>query len=440
MTANSRGWTARGMLTAVGQRLRGRRWPIVLAVVLALVATLLWLVQDPRTLTVRSAHPVGDDRFAAYVASLVNVPLTGGSNLTAHRNGDEIYPAMLAAIDAASDRVVFETYNFIEGHAGDLFTEALAGAARRGVTVRVILDTVGAARPHEKLRRVFAETGVQLVWFNPVGLWTIEATNNRTHRKLLVVDGEVAFTGGVGIADHWLGDARGEDEWRDTQFEIRGPAVAALEACFFENWIEAGGTDAPQIPSRATPRIAGGGSSLVLWSNPTVGISNIKLLYMMFIDAAEHSLDIQSPYFVLDESVRQSLARARARGVRLRVLTDGPITDAMSVKNASRNEYEELLARGAEVYEYQPTMMHAKAMIVDERWSLVGSANFDNRSLELNDEVLVAVDDTAVALLLTAHFEEDLTRSMRWTLAAWQQRPWHWKLRESAWGLFGEMF
>jgi cardiolipin synthase len=426
--------------SALRQRLRGRKWPVVVLIVLVLVGVALFLAQDPRTMTVRSAYRLSDNRFGAYVASLVNVPLSTGNQLSVLRNGDEIYPAMIAAIDGATERIGFETYNFIEGRAGDLFTEALARAAKRGVSVRVILDTVGAARPHEKLRALFAEAGVQLVWFNPVSPWTIEATNNRTHRKLLVVDGAVAFTGGAGVADHWLGDARTEDEWRDTQLQLSGPAVAALEACFFENWIEAGGTDAAEMRHIDTPRISSEGASLVLWSNPTVGISNIKLLYMAFIDAAERTIDIQSPYFVLDESVRLALARARERGVRLRVLTDGPVTDAMSVKHASRNEYEALLAQGVEVYEYQPTMMHTKVMVVDGRWSLTGSANFDNRSLELNDEVLVAFDNAGVAGVLVSHFDEDLGRSKRWTVDEWARRPWHWKLRQSAWGLFGEVF
>jgi cardiolipin synthase len=372
---------------------------------------------------------------------MVNAPLTSGNRYRALRNGDEIYPAMIAAIDRAVHRVGFETYNFLEGQAADRFVEALTRAARRGVTVRVIIDTVGTvARPDIGLGSRLADAGVRLVWFNPVGPWTIEATNNRTHRKLLVVDGEIAFTGGAGVADHWLGNARNEDEWRDTHFEATGPAVRVLEACFFENWIEAGGTDAPELSMANVTGPPTSDSSLVLWSNPTVGVSNIKLLYMTLIDAADRSIDIQSPYFVLDASVRLALNRARDRGVRLRVLTDGEVTDAKSVKHASRNEYEALLERGVEVFEYTPTMMHTKVMIVDEEWTVVGSANFDNRSLELNDEVLIAVDDRDLATDLARQFAEDLTRSRQWTLEDWRNRPWHWKVRQKAWGLFGEVF
>ena len=282
---------------------------------------------------------------------------------------------------------------------------------------------------------------MRLVWFNPVGMWTVEATNNRTHRKLLIVDGEVGFTGGVGVADHWLGDARNEKEWRDTQFEITGPVVQALEACFYENWVEAGGTEAPPIgPAPPSAPVPGEDISIVVWSNPTVGVSNVKLLYLYSIDAARQTIDIQSPYFVLDGSVRQALTRARERGVSIRVLTDGEHTDTKSVKHASRNEYAELIEAGDRVFEYQPTMMHTKAMVIDRRWSIFGSANFDNRSLELNDEITIAADDPSLAATLSAAFDADLARSKEWTAEDWSRRPWHWKLREQFWGLFGEVF
>jgi cardiolipin synthase len=288
------------------------------------------------------------------------------------------------------------------------------------------------------VRDEFREAGVRVVWFNPVGVWTIEATNHRTHRKLLIVDGELAFTGGAGIADHWLGNAEDEDHWRDTQFAIRGPLVRSLEACFFENWVEAGGEDAPDLD--AAPPERGGAPSLALWSNPTSGVSNIKLLYLYSLASARRSVDIQSPYFVLDSSVRAALEEARERGVRIRVLTDGEVTDARSVKHSSRNEYMALLQAGDRIFEYVPTMMHAKTMVVDGRWSIVGSANFDNRSLELNDEVALAVDDPDLASRITADFEADLARSREWRVDEWRKRPWHWKLREKMWGLFGEIF
>ena len=426
---------------AVRDRLRGRKWPVVVLIVVMIVATALLLAQDPRTIHVRSAYAVGAPEFPGYLASLVNAPLLRGGQYKVLTNGDQIYPAMLGAIDRAKHRIEFETYNFLDGTAGTQFAEALANAARRGVYVRVIVDTVGAAPPPAALRNELATAGVRLVWFNPVGMWTVEATNNRTHRKLLVIDGVVGFTGGVGVADHWLGNARNEKEWRDTHFEVTGPVVQALEACFYENWVEAGGTDSPPIgPAVLSAPTPGEDISIVVWSNPTIGVSNVKLLYLYSIDAARQTIDIQSPYFVLDSSVRLALSRARERGVRIRVLTDGEHTDTKSVKHASRNEYADLLEAGDRVFEYQPTMMHTKAIVVDKRWSIFGSANFDNRSLELNDEITIAADDSALAATLSAAFDVDLEKSKEWRGDEWRKRPWHWKMRERFWGLFGEVF
>ncbi len=423
-------------------RLRRRKWPYAVLISLLVVAALLLLAQDPRTLHVRSAYAVDHPEFPPYVATLVNAPMVRGGRITALQNGDEIYPAMIGAIDRAATSVNFETYNYLDGRAADRFSQALVNAARRGVKVRVILDTVGATPPPASLREDFKAAGAKVSFFNPVGMWTVEATNNRTHRKLLIVDGQIGFTGGAGVADHWLGNARNEQEWRDTHFQVTGPLVRALEACFYENWVEAGGTDVPELPDSSAPHATAdsGETAMVVWSNPTIGVSNIKLLYLYSIDAARQTIDIQSPYFVLDSSVRETLARARERGVRIRVLTDGDKTDARSVKHASRNEYAALLEAGDRVFEYQPTMMHSKVMVIDGRWSIVGSANFDNRSLELNDEITIAVDDAALAARLTDAFNADLARSKAWTTEEWDRRPWHWKIRERTWGLFGEVF
>ena len=206
---------------------------------------------------------------------------------------------------------------------------------------------------------------------------------------MLAVDGDVAFTGGLGIADHWQGHAQDPDHWRDTQFKVTGPAVRALEASFYENWLESGGGSVPALDPERPPQ-GTGARSIVVWSNPTGGASNVKLLYLLSIGGARSTIDIQSPYFILDESTRWSLDAARQRGVRVRIVTDGELTDARPVKFASRDGYQRLLAGGYEIFEYQPTMMHVKAMVVDGVWSVIGSANFDNRSFELNDELTIA--------------------------------------------------
>jgi cardiolipin synthase len=420
-------------------RIGGRKWPVVTLICLMVLGTVLFLAQDPRTLHVESRLAVEDPAFPDYIASIVDTPVTRGDAYDVLQNGDQIYAAMLDAIAKAQRRIVFESYNYKAGEIGERFTVALMDAARRGVVVRLVLDSFGATPAPPRIRERMAEAGVRLAWFNPFGIWTVESTNNRTHRKVLVVDGEVGFTGGAGVADHWLGDAQGKDHWRDTQFKVNGPAVRLLEASFFENWVEAGGRDAPELDLGEPPG-PGHSRSLVIWSNPIGGVSNVKLLFLYSIAGARRTIDIQSPYFIPDGSAQRAIADARRRGVEVRVLTDGDVTDVKSVKHASRNQYQPLLDAGVQIFEFQPTMMHTKVMVIDGQWSVFGSGNFDNRSLELNDEITVAVADADLGRRLVEAFEKDLTRSKQWRVEDWRRRPWHWKAREKFWGLFGEVF
>ena len=415
-----------------------RKWPWRVAIGVIIFAALLLIAQDQETLRVESPVEASDPRFADYVASLVGAAVEPGDAYIVLRNG-EAFPPMLEAVKQATKRINFETYVFKDETIGEQFLQALEQAARRGVAVRMILDPIGSVLSDANQERL-KNAGVQLSWFNPLKFWALEESNYRTHRKTLVVDGEVAFTGGMGIADQWLGNAQDPQHWRDTQFQITGPAVRALEASFYENWIESGGRSAPaldpEMPSRST-----GARSVVLWSNPTAGASNVKLLYLLAIGAARKTLDIQSPYITLDESTRWSLAEARKRGVRVRMLSEGEITDAMPVKHASRFSYQELLDQGVEIYEYQPTMMHTKAVMVDGSFSIIGSANFGNRSFELNDELTVAVFDPDLAQALIGDFEKDMAQSIRLDAATWKdQRSMFGKLQERWWSIFGEVF
>ena len=415
-----------------------RKWPWRVAIGVIIFAALLLIAQDQDTLRVESPVDASDPRFADYVASLVGAAVEPGDAYIVLRNG-EAFPPMLEAVRQSKKRINFETYVFKDETIGEQFLQALEQAAQRGVAVRMILDPIGSVLSDANEQRL-KNAGVQLSWFNPLKFWALEETNYRTHRKMLVVDGEVGFTGGMGIADQWLGNAQDPQHWRDTQFQITGPAVRALEASFYENWIESGGRSAPaldpEMPSRST-----GARSVVLWSNPTAGASNVKLLYLLAIGAARKTLDIQSPYITLDESTRWSLAEARNRGVRVRMLTEGEITDAMPVKHASRFGYQELLDQGVEIYEYQPTMMHTKAVMVDGAFSIIGSANFGNRSFELNDELTVAVFDPELAAALIGDFEQDMAKSTRLDAATWKDQRSMWgKLQERWWSIFGEVF
>lgn len=406
---------------------------------LAIVGLVLYLAQDPETLRVESPVAAADERFPDYVASLVSSPVQLGDAYTVLHNGDEAFPAMLAAIDKAKTRVSFETYAFTDDDIGKRFIDAMARAAERGAFVRIVLDPVGSTIAQQSEDRLKA-AGAHLAWFNPLGFFSLEDFNYRTHRKTLVVDGDVAFTGGMGVSDQWLGHAQDRDHWRDTHFRITGPTVRALEGSFYENWIETGGLSAPALDPPMPPR-ATGARSLVVWSNPMTGASNIKLQYLLALGAARTTIDIQSPYITLDPSTQWSLDRARERGVRVRLLAEGDITDAMPVKHASRYDYQRLLDKGIEVSEYQTTMMHTKAIIIDGIFSIIGSANFGNRSFELNDELAIGVYDPELAAQLTKDFENDLRSSKRLDAQTWsKERSFDSKISEWFWDFFGEMF
>ena len=419
-----------------------RRVPLLLKILLVVVIAVglaLLFAQDQETLHIESGVAADDPVFPDYVAALTGSGITRGDEYRILVNGVEIFPPLLDAIRQARRRINFETYIYDTGTVADEFTTALAAAAARGVEVRLIVDAVGgSAMEREHVQRL-QRAGVQIGTYNPVKWYSIEEINYRTHRKILVIDGDVAFTGGAGVADHWLGDADSPEHWRDTHLRVTGPAVTMLEAGFYENWAETGHTSDARLDLRPAPPETRA-RSIVAWSSPSGGSNRVKLLYLLSLAGARRTLDLQSPYVVLDESTRWSLTEARRRSVRVRLLVEGDLTDAKPVKYASRADYDALLAAGIEIYEFQPTMMHVKALVVDRVWSIVGSTNFDNRSLELNDEINVAIADADLALRLTEDFEVDLRRSRRLTLQAWRDRSATEKAREKFWGLFGELF
>ena len=389
----------------------------------------------------RQVHGADDRRFPAYVAALLGADATGGNQYQVLTNGDQIFPSMLGAISAATRRISFETYIYEKGSVADQFTAALEAAARRGVQVDLVVDAMGSDKvPQETVKRL-RDAGAQIGQFGQPSWYTLEELNYRTHRKILVVDGQVGFTGGVGVADHWLGHPQDPDHWRDTMVRIEGPLVRLMEGAFYENFVETLGPakptlDPPDEWQPPTPR----DSAFILRSSPTGGSNDLKRLYLLAIGAATKTLDICTPYFITDESSDWSLEEAVKRGVKIRVLVEGDHTDAKPVKYSSRSAYEQLMASGIEIYEYQPTMMHTKTMIVDGVWSMFGSANFDNRSLELNDELSIAVFDRALVERLEADFEKDLTESKKIDLESWRSRPALVRGRDWLWSYFGEVF
>ena len=373
-------------------------------------------------------YTTASPQFERALGSLLGPGIVGGNEVTELLNGDQIFPPMLAAIKAARHSVTFETYIYWSGDIGKAFADALSERARAGVPVHVLLDWVGSAKMEESYLTEMKAAGVQIEKFHKPHWYNWARMNNRTHRKLLVVDGQVAFTGGVGIAPEWTGNAQDPDHWRDSHYLVRGPAVAQMQATFLDNWLKV--TGRVLHGDRYFPPLApvGNQRAQMFSSSPSSGSESMQLMYHLAITAAERSIDLSVAYFVPDPLTHKLLMDALERGVRVRLVTPGEHTDTETVKAASRATWGPLLKAGAEIYEYKPTMYHCKVMIVDQLLVSVGSTNFDNRSFRLNDEANLNVYDARFAQRQTQVFEDDIRQSRRVTYEDWLNRP----LREKA--------
>ncbi len=368
-------------------------------------------------------YALDDPRFMHEIGILLGLPFVHGTKARALLNGDEIFPPMLAAIRAARVSITFETYIYWSGEVGQAFADALAERARQGVKVHVLLDWVGSAKMDESLLAVMADSGVQIRRFHPPHWSHLGRMNNRTHRKLLIVDGRMGFTGGVGVAPPWTGRAQDPAHWRDTHFEVEGPVVAQMQSVFIDNWIKVTGDllhGAAYFPVLVP---AGQAMAQMFSSSPSGGSESMQLMYLLAVTSASRSIDISAAYFVPDALTLRALVAALERGVRLRIVLPGKHIDSDAVRNASRATWGALLRAGATIAEYEPTMYHCKLMIVDGLLTSVGSTNFDNRSFRLNDEATLNIFDQRFAAIQTATFEADLALSQRVTYAQWLARP-----------------
>ena len=415
-----------------------RRWPlnIAMAVIATLSITLIAMnfVSTEKQIKeqVRHEYAIDDPQFQRTISVLLGPPLLGGNKVETLVNGDRIFPPMLAAIRSAQKTITFETYIYWSGEIGKSFADALSERAKSGVKVHVILDWVGSNKMEDSQIEAMRSAGVEVERYHKPKWYTINRLNNRTHRKLLVVDGRVGFTGGVGIADKWSGDAQDPEHWRDTHYRIEGPAVAQMQAAFMDNWTKITGK-VLHTPDYF-PELAAAGSqrAQVFQSSIEGGAESMHLMYLLSIAAAKKTIHLSMAYFAPDDPAMEAMKDAMKRGVKLQIILPGPITDAQLVQDASRAKWGELLALGAEIWRYQTTMYHCKVLVVDGVWVSVGSTNFDPRSFRLNDEANLNVYDREVAARQMADFEKDLKNSKRVTLEEWEQRPWHEKLREKA--------
>lgn len=381
--------------------------------------------------TLAHRYTVDDPQFRREMGVMLGPGITQGNEVVAYNNGDEIFPPMIEAIAGAQHTINFETYIYWSGEVGQQFAQALAERARAGVKVNVIIDWVGGLKMDNDLVKTMEDAGVRVRMYRPLHWYNLGRLNNRTHRKLLIVDGRVGFTGGVGIADVWSGHAQDPEHWRDMHFRARGPVVAQIQAAFNDNWIKATGEVLNGEAYFPPLERVGDMDAHLFISSPAGGSESMHLMYLLAIAAANRTLDVHASYFVPDELTQRALKAALGRGVRVRVLVPGKHIDSDTVRIASKRLWGELLEAGAEIYEYAPTMMHVKSLIVDGYMVSVGSTNFDVRSFQLNDEASMNVYDATFAQHMTAVFEQDIAQAKRYDYAMWKARPFKEKVMET---------
>jgi cardiolipin synthase len=371
-------------------------------------------------------------RMRRRLERLIGIAATEGNALVVLRNGDEIFPAMLESIRGARHTVDMMTFVYWRGEIAREFATALAERARDGVRVRLLLDGFGSRRIEPHLLDMMVGAGVKVAWFRkPLYLSPLKQ-NHRCHRKVLVVDEEAAFTGGVGIAEEWCGDARNEGEWRDTHVQVSGPAVDGIAAAFAQNWAECHDTLFDDRDRFTGHRPQGDAVVQVVRGSASFGWQDMQTLLRVMIESAQVRFRLATAYFAPDAYFIDLLCAAARRGVEVEILLPGPHTDKRVCQLAGQHFYEDLLDCGVRIFEYQPTMMHAKVITVDRIAALIGSTNFNRRSLDHDEEVMLAVLDEDFTATLDQHFDEDLRASERIEKGRWNRRPLTRRLREAA--------
>jgi cardiolipin synthase len=413
-----------------------KRWPAAIA-----LAALAWYASDSLRHRREGGHgyrlvgevDVAGEGFLRATEALTGAPVSFGNDVELLVNGDNIFPAFLETIKGAEHTINLLTYVYWTGDIAHEVANALCSKASAGVTCNVLLDALGALKMDAGLISKMEEAGVNVHRFRPVKPYAIRRVANRTHRKILVADGNIGMTGGVGIAEEWTGNAQDPDHWRDTHVRVRGPVVRGLQGAFAENWLEAtgevlaGDTYLPELGP-----VDGGGAMQVMRSSAGVGDTDAEALYYLAVASARRSLDLTSAYFAPRPAFTEALVAAAQRGAEVRVLVPGPYIDKRVVRSAGRSSYGRLLEGGVRVFEYQPTMLHAKALVIDGVWSSVGSVNFDNRSFQLNDETTLTVWSREFARELLDVFESDIEQSEEIEPEAWSKRPLAQRAREES--------
>lgn len=381
-----------------------------------------WLVVPPE-------KPVDGQAFLNELEPLVSSKITRNNQIEVIENGENFYAAELDAMRQASRSINIEAYIFHKGQVTDQVLDVLRERAKAGVRVNMVMDSLGSLSTRKTYFKALKDAGGHVEWYHRLRLHNWFIANNRTHREITVVDGRTAFVGGAGYADWWRFSVKGEPRWRDTMLRVQGDAARGIQGAFVENWLEASGEilDGPDYfpPPGGSPlnSSAGNATALVVSGSPASGGSTrSRVLFQTLIAAAQKSVYITTPYFLPDRSMRDELVRAKKRGVTVRIVVPGKRSDHALTRSSGRRAYGDLLKAGADVYEYEPAMIHAKITIIDGIWSVAGSTNMDNRSFGINDEINLAVLDSSVALNLARNFEEDISHSTHVTLDEWEKR------------------
>lgn len=404
--------------------------PVVITVVVVVIVMNFHRPEKTVRHHVEYQHAIDDPQFRREIDAMLGPAVLKGNTVTALQNGDEIFPAMLEAIRGAQRSITFETYIYWSGDIGKAFADALKERRGAGVAIHVMLDWAGSAKMDHRLLQELIDADIEVERYHPLRWYTLARLNNRTHRKLLVVDGRIGFTGGVGIADQWQGHAQDPEHWRDVHFRVEGPVVAQLQAGFMDNWIKATGRVLHSDLYYPVLQPAGGRDMQLFISSPAGGNASMRLMYLLAVAAATRSIDLQAAYFIPDRLVVDALVDARERGVAVRLLVPGRYIDSAMVRLASKRRWGRLLDAGVEIHEYTPTMMHNKMLILDGELVSVGSTNFDMRSFDLNDEASLNIYSREFGAQMTAVVEADLRDAKPYTAEMWRRRPLRQKLGE----------
>jgi cardiolipin synthase len=425
------------------------RWLAFLAAVGAVslcgvVLTLFFAFgRRPSALTVTDMPPVQSEEFLASLAGIAGAPLRSGGSAELLNNGDEFFPALLRDLRGARSTINILVFIWEKGQASDQVMAALQERARDGVQVRILLDAYGGRDAPEKEMDALRELGGKVAYFRTPRFGKLTRFHKRTHRRAIVIDGRIAYTGGMSVADKWLGDADSEEHWRDSMVRVSGPPAESIQSAFAAPWAHSAGeilVGEQFYPSLDDSTGRGAIRTVGVMSAPTSDHHPLRLVFMQTFLAARRTLYITTPYFVPDRVVREAVAQKARSGVDVRILLPDEHTDAMPIRQTTHSYLGELLEAGVRAYEYQPTMMHSKHVVVDSVWSVVGSPNMDIRSKELNEENVMCVLDPGLGARLDETFRRDLARSEEITLDKWRRRGWAKQVVERGFRLFAEQY